>query len=103
MLAGHRRLAAALVEALRAAFRGEVHAPPRSVHHLSDSASLLLMPAWDDRYDAEQVRLESDADAVTVVTIHKSKGLEYPIVYCPFLWEDAGLFAADAVTDAYLP
>ena len=38
----------ALIDALRTAFRGEVHAPPRSVHDLSDSASLLLMPAWDD-------------------------------------------------------
>jgi exodeoxyribonuclease V beta subunit len=33
----------------------------------------------------EQVlRLESDADLVQVITVHKSKGLEYPIVYLPF-------------------
>lgn len=32
------------------------------------------------------VRLESDEDAVKLVTIHKSKGLEYGIVFCPFLW-----------------
>ncbi|SER28650.1 exodeoxyribonuclease V subunit beta [Giesbergeria anulus] len=30
------------------------------------------------------VRLESDADLVKVVTIHKSKGLEYPVVCLPF-------------------
>lgn len=30
------------------------------------------------------VRLESDADLVKVVTVHKSKGLEYPIVFLPF-------------------
>jgi len=36
-----------------------------------------------------QLRLESDDDAVQIVTIHKSKGLEYPIVFCPFLWTDA--------------
>ncbi|MDD4886063.1 MAG: exodeoxyribonuclease V subunit beta [Thiomonas sp.] len=30
------------------------------------------------------VRLESEADLVRVVTIHKSKGLEYPLVFLPF-------------------
>lgn len=30
------------------------------------------------------VRLESDADLVKVVTVHKSKGLEYPVVFLPF-------------------
>lgn len=35
--------------------------------------------------ESEQVRLESDEDAVVLTTIHKSKGLEYPIVFCPFL------------------
>jgi exodeoxyribonuclease V beta subunit len=32
-------------------------------------------------------RLESDAQAVQVLTIHRSKGLEFPLVYCPYLWE----------------
>ncbi len=38
------------------------------------------------RLDENQIRLESDADAVKVATIHKSKGLEYHVVFCPFLW-----------------
>ena len=32
-------------------------------------------------------RLESDAEAVQVLTIHRSKGLEFPIVFCPFAWD----------------
>ncbi|HEX3018907.1 MAG TPA: exodeoxyribonuclease V subunit beta [Chitinispirillaceae bacterium] len=40
--------------------------------------------------DEEMLRLESDKDAVTIITIHKSKGLEYPIVFCPF-WHNSEL------------
>ncbi|SDS85484.1 exodeoxyribonuclease V beta subunit [Friedmanniella luteola] len=32
-------------------------------------------------------RLETDAEAVTVVTVHRSKGLEYPLVYLPDAWD----------------
>lgn len=35
--------------------------------------------------DAFEQRMESDEDAVRIVTIHKSKGLEYHIVLAPFL------------------
>lgn len=35
--------------------------------------------------DGKKLRLESDADLVKVVTIHKSKGLEYPLVFLPFI------------------
>ena len=34
--------------------------------------------------DERVLRLESDAELVKVVTVHKSKGLEYPLVYLPF-------------------
>ncbi len=37
------------------------------------------------------LRLESDRNVVKLVTIHKSKGLEYPVVFCPFMWEGAGV------------
>jgi exodeoxyribonuclease V beta subunit len=33
------------------------------------------------------LRLESDENLVRIVTIHTSKGLEYPLTYCPFLWD----------------
>ena len=42
--------------------------------------------ASDESYvEAEELRLESDAEAVRIVTIHSSKGLQYPIVFCPFI------------------
>ena len=41
------------------------------------------------RSEQYEQRLESDEEAVRIVTIHKSKGLEYPIVFCPFCWSDA--------------
>jgi exodeoxyribonuclease V beta subunit len=39
------------------------------------------------RDDATQLRLESDRNLVQIVTVHKAKGLEYPIVFCPALWD----------------
>lgn len=37
--------------------------------------------------DEHLLRLESDENAVKIVTVHKSKGLEYPVVFCPFAWQ----------------
>jgi exodeoxyribonuclease V beta subunit len=42
--------------------------------------------AEDVEPDERARRLESDAEAVQVLTIHRSKGLEFEIVLCPFLW-----------------
>ena len=39
-----------------------------------------------NRGEHTEIRLESDTNAVRILTVHKSKGLEFPIVYCPFLW-----------------
>ncbi len=38
--------------------------------------------------DEQQLRLESDENLVQIVTKHRCKGLEYPIVFCPFIWND---------------
>ena len=32
-------------------------------------------------------RLESDAQAVQVITVHRSKGLEFPVVLIPYAWD----------------
>ena len=39
--------------------------------------------------EEHELRLERDDEAVHVVTVHKSKGLEYPVVFCPFAWQNA--------------
>ncbi|MEP6697131.1 MAG: UvrD-helicase domain-containing protein [Pseudonocardiales bacterium] len=43
--------------------------------------------AGEDAAEERSRRLESDAEAVQVVTIHGAKGLEFPIVYVPFGWD----------------
>ncbi|MGK0372658.1 MAG: exodeoxyribonuclease V beta subunit, partial [Glaciecola sp.] len=37
-----------------------------------------------DQADANELRLESDQKLIKIVTQHKSKGLEYPIVFLPY-------------------
>lgn len=36
--------------------------------------------------EVSELRLETDADAVQIMTIHKSKGLQFDLVYCPSLF-----------------
>ena len=50
------------------------------IRHLSQ-----LLDASGQGADEQIVRLESDEALVRVVTIHKSKGLEYPLVFLPFI------------------
>ncbi|QDY42879.1 exodeoxyribonuclease V subunit beta [Candidatus Pantoea soli] len=46
----------------------------------------------DSQSASQQLRLESDRHLVQIVTIHKSKGLQYPLVWLPFA---AGFREAD--------
>lgn len=60
------------------------------IRHLEEQRT-----ASDGDPGVRQVRLESDAELVKVVTVHKSKGLEYPLVFLPF----ASSFRAAKPTD----
>ena len=53
-----------------------------------------------DQDEEQQLRLESDENLVRIVTVHKSKGLEYPVVFCPFPWD--GKLRADQSSNATL-
>jgi len=56
------------------------------------SAGIAQLLAWlreqfeQSGNEAAELRLEDDEALVKIVTIHKSKGLQYPIVFVPFLW-----------------
>ena len=52
------------------------------VHHFTE-----LLQQSDDESEHRTMRLESDSGLVKVVTVHKSKGLEYPLVFLPFATE----------------
>ncbi|WP_260959717.1 exodeoxyribonuclease V subunit beta [Pseudomonas citri] len=59
---------------------GELDGEQALIRHLSEHLAL------SGQAGEEQIlRLESDEQLVKVVTIHKSKGLEYPLVFLPFI------------------
>ena len=63
---------------------------------VTDRLGLVALLTWlrgqmaegrGDVADDRTRRLDSDAAAVQLVTIHGSKGLEFPVVYLPSLWD----------------
>lgn len=52
-------------------------------HGLVDWLRTQIVEA-DDSDETQQLRLESDARCVQILTLHKSKGLEFPFVFLPF-------------------
>jgi exodeoxyribonuclease V beta subunit len=59
------------------------------IHKALDWLKTALTKAQENAGSTEnqQLRLESDADAVKIITMHRAKGLEYPVVFCPYLWQ----------------
>ncbi|NZA27739.1 exodeoxyribonuclease V subunit beta [Luteimonas sp. SJ-92] len=81
LMDGERRLTnyLQLAEQLQEAQRNAL-----GLHGLLDWLARAIAEASADD-EAQQLRLESDARRVQVVTLHKSKGLEYPLVYLPYV------------------
>ncbi len=52
--------------------------------------------------DEELLRLERDDNAVQLVTIHRSKGLEYPVTFCPFTFRPAESSRSNSSEDLVL-
>jgi len=50
------------------------------IRHLAE-----LIEASGQTSNEAIIRLESDANLIKIITIHKSKGLEYPLVFLPFI------------------
>ena len=48
---------------------------------------------WGSFRTQATLKLETDSPAVQLVTVYGAKGLEYPIVCCPFLWSVRSLAA----------
>jgi exodeoxyribonuclease V beta subunit len=69
-------------ELAHAAATAEHLGPPGIAAWLRDR----IAEASDESSDDRLRRLETDHDAVQISTVHGAKGLEFPVVYCPFLW-----------------
>jgi exodeoxyribonuclease V beta subunit len=65
----------------------EIRHGAKSMHAL---VRWLMDCAEQSGTEDNQLRLESDEALIQIVTIHKSKGLQYPVIYCPFLWGGEG-------------
>ncbi|QQS16951.1 MAG: exodeoxyribonuclease V subunit beta [Neisseriales bacterium] len=62
-------------------------------HSIQTQSSMTALVTWfmqsmhrSSSVQDQQERLDSDQDLVRIVTIHAAKGMQYPVVFCPFLW-----------------
>lgn len=59
---------------------GQLDGEQALIRHLAEEIA-----ATDQAAEESVIRLESDANLIKIITIHKSKGLEYPLVFLPFI------------------
>lgn len=57
---------------------------------ISDFIKLIDQAADDNADESEAALMEEDADVVRLMTVHKSKGLEFPVVFVPELVRSVG-------------
>ena len=76
------------VAELLQAQEAEHHGAPETLLHWFEAAqaSAREVTAADERLR----RLEQDGSAVQVLTVHRAKGLEFELVFCPYLWSVHG-------------
>lgn len=65
---------------------------PESLRALLDG---MVAGGDEDDPEADRRRIDTDAPAVRIMTLHAAKGLEFPVVCCPSLWN----LSRDRVTD----
>ncbi len=67
-----------------------LHADQLGPAAAADWLRRLRLDPDQDVPDAHQPHSDVVDAAVSVVTVHRSKGLEYPVVICPYLWQAPG-------------
>lgn len=82
-----------------------------SRNHISDIPQFLEY--WEEKKDSLSIALPQDANAVRIMTVHKSKGLQFPVVILPFAhgpvkikgvrWVDDEASLPEALKAARLP
>lgn len=69
---------------LLATFENEKHTIPDTLLRVFNSRRNDENVASED----ETIRLESDDKLIQIVTVHSSKGLQYPVIFVPYMWDE---------------